>query len=226
MIGTLLNGTTVVIGAFIGLLLKRSLSEKLVESLFNAIGLCTLLLGVSMALQSENLVFVFMTVVIGTFIGELIRFDNGIIHVSSFLKRHFAKNNPKFSEGLIDSFFLFCVGSLTILGPLEEGLGRGMAILLTKSLLDGIAAIILSVRLGNGVLFASIPLIIVQGSIALMARSVQPFMTDGFITEISAVGGVLLMGLGINLLELKKIRVSNMLLSLPIFVLLYFLIMR
>ncbi len=219
--GTLLNGAAVIVGSSIGLVCSKQLPKRLVESIFHGIGLCTLFLGISMSLRSENLVLVFFSIVLGTLLGELMQFDRWIQRFSDFLRRYVAKKNERFSEGLISSFFLFCIGSLTILGPIEEGLGRGMTILLTKSLLDGFAAIILAVRLGNGVLFSAIPLMIVQGSIALLAGTLEPYVTDTFIQEISAVGGILLIGLGINILEIKTIRISNMLLSLFVFVALF-----
>lgn len=214
MTGTLINAGAVIAGSVSGLLIRSRLSDKIRATIFQALGLFTLLLGISMALKLNNIILVIGSLVAGSILGELLKLDSRLNILTDFIKKKTFKKDSDFTNALISSFLLFCMGSLTILGALEEGLNNNMDLLLAKSLLDGVASLFLAASLGPGVMFSAIPLLIFQGGITLSSTFLKPLLTDKIIAELSAVGGILLMGLGINILELKKINIVNMLPSI------------
>lgn len=220
MIGTLVNTAAVIGGGMIGLLLKKQMPERITTIYFQAIGLFTLAIGTSMAVKMEHILIVVSSLAVGSLLGEWTDLEKGTERLSNRLKSRFHIGGEKFSEGLITAFLLFCVGSLTILGTIQEGTGGSPDLLYTKSLMDFFSAILLASALGVGVVISAVPLFIFQALLTLLASYAGSFFTDGIILELTSVGGILLIGLGINILELKKIRVINMLPSLVIVVLL------
>lgn len=220
MIGTIINVGAVIIGSLIGLLIHTKLSKRSTTIVFQGIGLFTIFLGIKMALKTDYLLIMVFSLVIGSIIGELLNIEKSINNLSEYLRRKIKIGSDKFSEGLITAFLLFCLGSMTILGAIEEGLGGRPNLLLTKSLMDGFSSIALSASLGIGVIFSVIPLLIYQGGLTLFAGYLQNFFNQVMINELTAVGGILLIGLGINILEILKIKISNMLPSLVIVIVL------
>ena len=216
MFGTLLNASTVIIGSIIGLIVRSRLPKRITDTAFQGVGLFTIILGIMMAIKTNNLLIMIFSVVLGSIIGELIDIDKWINIFGEWLKNKFKSKNQRFSEGLITAFLLYCMGSMTILGAIEEGLGELPNLLVAKSILDGFSSIVLAATLGIGVLFSFIPLLIYQGGLTLLASNVQNFLTEIIINEITAVGGILLLGLGITLLNIKKIKVINMMPSMVI----------
>jgi len=210
MLGTIVNVATVLAGSTLGLLFHRRLPEKITGIVFQGIGLFTLFLGFSMASKTSNFLIMIFSIVIGSIIGELLSLDSVLDKFSDRLKNRIGSKNDKFSEGLIAAFLLFCMGSMTILGAFEEGLGNSPNLLYAKSLLDGFSSIALSAGLGIGVMFSAIPLLIYQGGLTLFAGWLGEFFSDIVINEMSAVGGLMLIGLGISILEIKSIKVINM----------------
>lgn len=225
MTGTLINAGAIIVGSFIGLLVHKKIKEKYKKIIFQAIGLFTIFLGIDMALKSSNYLIMIFSLVIGSIIGELIDIEAFINKFGDKLKEKIKSKNSKFSEGLVTSFLMFCMGSMTILGAFDEGLTGNRDLLLAKSVLDGVSSIIFSASLGIGVLFSVIPLLIYQGGLTLFAVSLQNYLTDPIINQMSAVGGIMLLGLGISILDIKKIKVLNMTPALIIAVILtYFFI--
>lgn len=222
MTGTLINAAAVIAGSLIGLMVRSALPKNISKSVFQAIGIFTLVLGFSMAMKTTNYLLMIFSIVIGTIIGELLNIEAGMNHFANFLKKKIKSKNKAFSEGFVTSFLLFCMGSMTILGAIEEGLGDKPNLLLAKSVLDGFSSIALAASMGIGVLFSAVPLLIYQGGLTLFAGSLQDALTQTLQTEISAIGGILLIGLGINILEIKKLKVLNMLPSLVIVVILLY----
>ena len=223
MTGTIVNVGAVIAGSLIGMMINRRLNPRFTNTVFQAIGLFTVFLGISMALKTDNILLIIFSLVLGAITGELMRIDKGIERFSDFLKRKLKSRNDRFSEGLITSFLLFCMGSMTILGAIEEGLGDEPNLLLAKSLMDGFSSIALASAMGIGVLFSVVPLLIYQGGITLFADYFQEHATDLFVNELTAVGGILLLGLGLSILDIKKINIVNMLPALIyILVLVYF----
>ena len=224
MLGTIVNTLAVIIGGSLGLLLNKKLPERYVKIFFQVIGLFTLFLGISMALDTTHILHMIIALIIGALIGEYIRLDVLFEKLGTVLKKKFRLGNEKFTEGLLTAFLLYCMGSLTILGAIEEGMDGSPKLLLIKSLMDGISSIALASGLGIGVLFSAIPLLIYQGSLTLLASGFGEFVPEMYITELSAVGGVLLIGLGISIMEIKKINVMNMLPALVMIIILLWLI--
>lgn len=216
MIGSLVNALAVVGGGIVGLLIHKRLPTYIVDTTFQAIGLFTIVLGITMAIETTHFLAMVLSLVIGSILGSILHLEKMIESVGEFLKKKTGSKNNRFSEGFITAFLLYCMGSLTILGAIEEGLGLSPTLLLSKSVLDGFSSIALAATMGAGVIFSALPLLLYQGGITLLTSVVQQSLSTLLITELSAVGGVLLVGLGIDILKIKKISVLNMLPSLPI----------
>lgn len=211
MIGTIVNIAAVLAGSTIGLLIHKRLPDRFVKTTFQILGLFTLVIGMKMALESNNLLVMVFSLIIGGLIGTAINLDEKIENFSNKLSKIFGGKNESFSKGLITAFLLFCVGSMTIVGAIEEGMNNDPSLLLIKSLMDGFSSIALTVAFGIGVMFSAIPLLIFQGGLTLLAMYMGSFLSPEYITEISAVGGVILLALGMNLLEITKIKIIDLL---------------
>jgi uncharacterized protein len=210
MIGTIVNVGTIVLGSAIGLVLKNKLPKRIVDIVFQVLGLFTIALGIYMSLKGQQFLLIIFSLIIGAIVGEWINIDHYLNIFSEWLKRKLKSNNENFANGLITAFLLYCMGAMTILGAFDEGLGRGNEVLITKSVMDGFSSIALASALGIGVMFSAIPLLIYQGGLTLFAVYLQDVLTQVYIDEITAVGGILLIGLGINILEIKSLRIINM----------------
>lgn len=220
MLGTFVNIGAVLVGSTVGLLFHRRLPEKIVTIVFQAIGLFTLFLGFTMATKTANYLILIFSLVAGSMIGQWLTLDHALDRFSQRLKDRLGLQNDKFSEGLVAAFLLFCMGSMTILGAFEEGMGNPPNLLYAKSILDGFASIALAAGLGVGVAFSTIPLLLYQGGLTLFAGWLGEFFRDVVLNEMTAVGGLMLIGLGINILEIKSLKVINMLPGLVVAVLL------
>lgn len=223
MIGTLVNTAAVIIGGLLGLILKKRMPDRVTTIYFQSIGLFTLAIGASMAVSMEKILIVVSSLAIGSLLGEWFDLERRVEKLSDYLKERFKIGSEKFSESLVTSFLLFCVGSMTILGTIQEGTGGSPDLLFTKSTMDFFSAILLASAMGVGVLFSSVPLLIFQGAITIIARYAANFFTDDIILGLTNVGGILLIGLGINILGIKKLRIMNMLPSLIFVILLIWL---
>jgi len=219
MTGTIVNVATVLIGSTIGILLKSKLPEKLIRIVFQSLGLFTLTLGFIMAVKANDLLIIVFSLVIGAIIGEMLDLEKMIDVLAEKMKKKIKIKDEKFSEGLLTAFLLFCMGSMTILGAFEEGMKNDPSLLITKAVMDGFAAIALASAFGIGVGFSVVPLLIYQGGLTLFAGYLGGFFSEVMISELTAVGGTLLIGLGINILEIKKIKIFNILPALILVVL-------
>lgn len=220
MLGTLVNTAAVIVGGTIGLVLKKNMPERVTSIYFQAVGLFTLAIGISMVVKMDHILIVVGSLAIGSLLGEWINIEAGAERMSQYLKKRFHIVNDQFSEGLITAFLLFCIGSMTILGTIQEGTGGSSDLLFTKSLMDFFSALLLASAFGFGVVVSAVPLLIFQGILTLLAMVASSFFTPQIILGLTSVGGILLIGLGINILEIKKLRIMNMLPSLLVVVLL------
>jgi uncharacterized membrane protein YqgA involved in biofilm formation len=211
MVGTLVNTAAVVIGGTIGLLLKKNMPERVTTIYFQAVGLFTLAIGITMVVKMEYILIVVGSLAIGSLLGEWLNLEVGAERMSEYLKKKFRIGNDKFSEGLVTSFLLFCIGSMTILGTIQEGTGGSSDLLFTKSLMDFFSAMLLASAFGAGVIVSAIPLLIFQAALTLLAMYASAFFTPTIRQGLMSIGGILLIGLGINILEIKKLRIINML---------------
>jgi uncharacterized membrane protein YqgA involved in biofilm formation len=219
-IGTFINAGAIIVGSFIGLLLHKGIPDKIKTIVFQALGLSTILIGVQMALKVQDILVVIFSLLLGAIIGEIINLENNVEKFGNWLKKSVKSDNHLFTDGFCGSSVLFCIGALAILGPLNEGLKGDRTILLTKSLLDGFSAIAFASTYGIGVMFSVIPLLIYQGGITVFSSYLQSIMTPLVISQLTAVGGLLIIGIGFNLLEIKKIKVTNMLPALLLVIIL------
>lgn len=225
MTGTLVNAGAIVLGGIIGLIIHTKLPKSIVKIVFQGIGLFTLFLGVKMAMETDNYLIMIFSMVVGGIIGQAANFDALINGWGEKLKNRLKSKNDRFTEGLVTAFLLYCMGSLTVLGAIEEGLGNTPNLLYAKSLLDGVSSIALTVALGYGVIFSIIPLLIYQGGLTLLAAWLGDYFAEAIINELTAVGGLLLLGLGINILEISHIKILNLLPALIVVVIIsYFFI--
>lgn len=220
MLGTFVNAGAVIAGGIVGMLFNKSMHDRFKTIYFQAVGLFTIAMGISMVWNMQHILIVVSSLAIGSLIGEWLNLEKGTERMSEFLKRKLKIGSEKFSEGLITAFLLYCIGAMTIVGAINEGTGGSSEVLLTKSLMDGFSSIILASAFGVGVIVSAIPLIIFQGGITLLAMYAGSFFTTDIIQGLTAVGGILLIGLGINILEIKKLRIMNMLPSLLVVVIL------
>ena len=220
MIGTLVNTAAVIVGGAIGLLLKKNMPQRITTIYFQAVGLFTLAIGISMVVKMDHILIVVASMALGSLLGEWLNIEAGAEKLSEYLKKKFRIGSDKFSEGLITAFLLFCIGSMTILGTIQEGTGGSSDLLFTKSLMDFFSAILLASAFGFGVIISAIPLFIFQTILTLIAMDAGRLFTPEIIQGLTSVGGILLIGLGINILEIKKLRIMNMLPALVVVALL------
>lgn len=219
-VGSLINAAVVALGACIGMLLGNRLPERVRLIVFQGLGLCTLSIGMQMTMQTSNPLYMVGSILAGAIIGEALRLEDAITRGGEAVKRTLKSGNARFTDGFVAASLLFCIGSMAIIGPLQEGLDGDRTIVLTKSMLDFFAAIAFGAAYGSGVALAALPIIIYQGSITLFANALRPWLSDFMRAELTAVGGIMILGIGINLLEIKKIRLSNLLPGLVVVVIL------
>jgi uncharacterized membrane protein YqgA involved in biofilm formation len=221
MTGTFLNIATVIVGGMIGLLFGARIPDKLKETVIAGMGLFTGAMGIQMFFDTENPLIVLGALLIGTLLGEWWRIEDGLHRIGEFLEQRFSREQDdgsnKFVRGFLTASLLFCVGPMTILGSIQDGLTGDYNLLAVKSVLDGFASMAFASTLGVGVMFSAIIILIYQGGVSLLAAQLDAIVTPSMMNELTATGGVILLGLAISsLLEIKKIRVGNMLPGLAI----------
>lgn len=216
MIAVFVNVATVLLGSAIGLVFRNKINEKLTKAVISALALVTILIGLSSALGTADILCIIICMALGTVVGELMRIDDGIEGAGDFIKKKFLKGNGeknRFTEGFITACIVFCVGSMTIMGSFEAGINGNNSIIYAKSALDFVSSMMFAAAMGIGVPFAAVFVLVFQGALTLLAGVLAPFLSAAVVTEMSAVGGIILFGMGINMLELStnRIRVANML---------------
>jgi uncharacterized membrane protein YqgA involved in biofilm formation len=211
LLGTLINVGAVVVGSLVGVFFHARLPKRLTTIAFQGIGLFTLFIGFTMAAKTKHLLILIFAIVLGAITGELAGLETHLNRFGDWIKARTKSKSARFTEGMVTAFLLFCMGSMTVLGAIEEGLGGRPNLLAAKSVLDGFASLALAASLGIGVLFSVIPLLIYQGGLTLLAGSLHAVMSDIVVNEVSAAGGLILIGLGITILEIKRLKVLNML---------------
>lgn len=216
MLGTIVNSAAIIAGALIGLLLKKGLPEKLSDALMKGTGLCTLFLGVSGSLKGENSLILIISMVVGITIGEGIDLEDKLNRFGKWVERRIqeiagAKNGGKVSvaEGFVSASLIFCVGAMAVLGSLQSGLLGNHATLYNKAVLDFVIAIVFTTTLGIGVSLSAVSVFVYQGTITLLAQWMAPLLTDRVINEMTCVGSVIIIGLGLNMIGAAKLRVMN-----------------
>jgi uncharacterized membrane protein YqgA involved in biofilm formation len=230
MTGTIINIAAVLVGGTIGLVFGARLSEHLKNTVIAGMGLFTTAVGMKMFLGGQNELLVLGALIFGALLGEWWRIEDRLQALGAWLEERFAPSNGqgascKFVKGFLTASLLYCIGPMAILGSIQDGLYGDYNLLAIKSVLDGFASIAFASTLGVGVLFSALILLVYQGGISLMAGALNSLLTDAMIAEMTATGGVLLMGVGVSsLLDIKKIRVGNFLPALMVAPLLVWLV--
>ncbi|MEH7353325.1 DUF554 domain-containing protein [Neobacillus drentensis] len=215
LLGTLVNGLLIIIGALIGKLLNR-IPEGMKVTVMYAIGLSVMVLGLQMGLKSDNFLIVISSLVVGAVVGELLKLEDKLNDLGGWLERKVGSNGKgSISEGFVSATLIFVIGAMAIIGALDSGIRGDHDVLYTKSLIDGFTALILTTTLGIGVIFSAIPVVLYEGIIALFATQIDRFvpqaLMDQFIVEMTATGGIMILAIGLNLTGVVKIKVANLL---------------
>ncbi len=214
MIGVLVNTLAVIAGSSVGLMFRRGIPEKISKAVMTAIGLCTLYLGISGGLVGQNAIIVILALVLGAGLGTALDIDGAISRLGRWVESRFRQpmgGGASIGEGFVTASLLFCIGSMTIVGSLNAGLSGDNTMLFAKSVLDLISSTMLAVSLGLGVLLSAAFVLVFQGAIVLLAQVLAPVLSQAAIAEMSCAGSILIIGLGLNLLQLTKIKVADML---------------
>lgn len=216
MIAVLVNTATVLLGSAIGLLFRNRIKERFTQAVLSALALVTILIGLDSALDTADILCVILCMAVGTLIGEWLKIDDRIEGAGEFLKSRLLRGENtenRFTEGFVTACIVFCVGSMTIVGSLESGIHGNHSIIYAKSALDFVSSMMFAAAMGWGVPFAALFVLVFQGSLTLLAGALSPFLSTAVVTEMSAIGGTILVGMGINMLSVspQRIRVANML---------------
>lgn len=211
MFATLVNTAAIIIGAIVGMLFKEGIPEGMKDTIMQGMGLAVMLIGLQMALQAENVILVIISLVLGGILGEWWKLDQRLNHLGEAIKQKANIKDGYFVEGFVNASLIFCIGAMAILGSIEAGLNHNYTILLTKSTLDGIMAMVLASSLGIGVVFSAVIVLFYQGSITLLAGVLQGALTEMVINYITATGGLLIMGIGLSIANIKQINTINLL---------------
>ena len=210
MVGTILNVITVLIGGALGAALGQRLPDKMRQTVLHGLGLVTIAVGLRMALDTANILIVMGSVLLGGMLGEWWRIEDRLQAAGDRLQdRMGVGESGTLAQGFVTASLIFCVGPMTILGSIRDGLTGDYSLLAIKSLLDGFAALALASSLGIGVLFSAVTVLVFQGGLSLLARMAQVGMTPAMIAEMTATGGVIIMGIGLILLDIKRVRLAS-----------------
>lgn len=211
MIGVFVNVLTVLIGSTLGTIFKKGISKRFADSVMIGIGLCTVCIGISGMLKGENILVAIISMVLGAIFGTWIDFDNRINQIGDFIQSKFKREDEKVSiaEGFVTASLLFCIGAMTIVGSLEAGLKGDNSMIFTKSLLDLFSSTMLAASLGIGVVFSAVFVLVFQGGLVLLSGLLAPVLNDAAIAELTCVGSLMILALGLNLMGITKIKVAN-----------------
>ena len=207
--GVLINAAAVVAGGVLGTLGGRFMPEKMKQTVLAATGLVSIGIGISGAIGSSNQLIPILSLVIGSVIGELLHIEDGVTRAGDWLQKRFGKSGS-ITEGFVTGSLVFAVGAMAVMGSLESGLKNDHTILMTKSVIDMAGSVAFAGSLGIGVAFSALSILVLEGTVALLASLLTGVLTEAVITEISVTGSLLIIGIGLNVLGLTKLRIMNM----------------
>ena len=211
--GVIINVIAIVIGTMIGLFLKRGMSEKMSSHIMQGLALITFIIGLKGALVDQDMILLIVSISLGGYLGEMMQLEENIRKFAEWVQDKLSKEGAQnqLAEGFVSAVLIFCVGAMAVMGSLEAGLRNNHGILITKALIDGFASIILTTTKGAGVMLSSLAILLYEGGMMVLAQFVAPYLSESIVYAMSAVGSLLLVALGLNLLELTKIKVMNFL---------------
>lgn len=214
MVATLVNCGVIIVGCIIGLFIKGGIPERFNKIIMNGLALCAMFIGFSGALEGNNTIITIVSMAVGALIGELINIDKWLNKLGETIQKKLDKGNGKESriaEGFVNASLLFCVGAMSIVGALQAGLAGNYDTIYAKTVLDGVSSIIFSASMGIGVIFSSVTVLLYQGGITLCASFLSGILSQAVIAEMTAAGSLMIVGLGLNLLEVTDIKIANLL---------------
>jgi uncharacterized membrane protein YqgA involved in biofilm formation len=209
--GTVINAGAIVIAGLLGLRLRKGIPDSMSRTMQDGLGILVLVIGLQYAMKADNLAVIGLSVAAGAVIGEWRQWEHRLELLGGRLDKLLGAGENQFVKGFVSASLLFCVGAMGIIGALEDGLTGNYQVLLVKAILDGIFSIIFAASMGMGVIFSAVPVFIYQGAISLAAGIIKPFMTGPMLNNITALGGLLIAGLGLNILGVTRIRIANLL---------------
>ena len=211
--GVIINVIAIVIGTMIGLFLKRGMSEKMSSHIMQGLALITFIIGLKGALVDQDVILMIVCISLGGYLGEMMQLEENIRKFAEWVQDKLSKEGAQnqLAEGFVSAVLIFCVGAMAVMGSLEAGLRNNHGILITKALIDGFASIILTTTKGAGVMLSALAILLYEGGMMVLAQFVAPYLSESIVYAMSAVGSLLLVALGLNLLELTKIKVMNFL---------------
>ncbi|MDD2496558.1 MAG: DUF554 domain-containing protein [Desulfitobacteriaceae bacterium] len=213
MWGTIVNVLAIIGGTILGVLGGRLLSDDNRDTVTKGVSLCVILIGLQMAFATEHLIVLLVSIVLGGVTGEIIGIEKYLNRFAAYLEKSLKGGSGKsgLAKGFVTATLIYCVGAMAIMGSLQSGLTGEHSILYAKSFIDGVTSVVLSSTLGIGVALSALPLFFYQGSITLLAGWIEPYIIEEAITEMKAAGGLLILAIGLNMLEIIRIRVGNLL---------------
>jgi len=215
LIGTLINVAAIIAGSALGLLLKRSFRQNMADVVMQGLGLCVILIGLSGALKTNNVLLMILSVVLGGVIGSLIGIEKRLNDLGEFAQRKLIRGADQgtstFAQAFVTASLVFCVGAMAVVGALDSGIRGDHSTLIAKAALDGVASVVFAGALGPGVMLSAVPVLLYQGSIALLGNVISPLLSDIVVQEMSAVGGLLIVGIGLKMLLKAEIKVADLL---------------
>lgn len=211
MKGTIVNCLAIAVGSGLGLLLKSKISPKYQETIMQGLGLSVLLIGLTMAIKTQNVLIVTISMIVGAVIGEIIDIDGKLNRAGERLSARFQSSGGAIGKAFVTTSLVYCIGAMAIIGALQDGLTGDASTLYAKAMLDGTGAVIFTATLGIGVILSIIPVLVYQGAITLLATWLSPLLTEAVICEVTAVGGLLIVGIGLSLLKISQIKIANLL---------------
>jgi len=223
MIGTIVNAAAVLIGGLIGVLLRKGIPERVADAVMKGMALCVLYIGLTSALEGQKTLAAILAVAVGAVLGTAMDLDGKLVRLGNALEKKIAPSGGV-ALGFVTASLLFCVGAMAVVGSLQSGLSGDNEMLFTKSTLDFISSIVMGATLGIGVALSSVVLFIYQGAITLLAGALAPVLTEGVIAEMTCVGGLLIVGLGFNMLGMTKLKVMDYVPAIFIVIGLYYIV--
>lgn len=211
MLGTIVNTASIILGGSLGSGIGNSFSERYSDTLMHAVSVSVILIGLKSALETKNVLLLICCMALGSIIGEFLRIESRLNSLSELIEKRFSKHNSNLAEGFMTATLIYCVGAMSIIGAIESGVSNNHSTLFAKSILDGVSSLIFSSTLGIGVPLAAVSVFVYQGSITILSGLLAGHLSVEALNELSAVGGLLVMIIGLNILKITKIRVGNML---------------
>ncbi|MBY7145150.1 DUF554 domain-containing protein [Virgibacillus sp. NKC19-3] len=227
LFGTLVNGALIIVGSLLGLFFTK-IPERFKETVMHGIGLAVLFIGLQMAFETDEIIVVLLSLLTGGILGELLRLEEGLNRLGAWIGSKFTTTKSDFSvaQGFVTASLIFVIGAMAVIGALDSGLRGDHEILITKGIMDGFVALVLTTTLGFGVILSVVPVVLYQGIIALLATYINQWIPEtflnGLIVELTAVGGLLILAIGLNLLKITQIRIGNLLPSIVTVAVVYF----